>query len=106
MNYRVYLLQTDNIRAGQSFSAFSDYEALEVGSVLCDACSDVVDGWEVWRGPDRVAAVPSISRHSRITLQELTAIRQHHVRELEESLSRSFACIRESRRLLDLLSRL
>jgi hypothetical protein len=106
MNYRVYLLQKEHIRAGESFSAFSDHEAVEVGSVLYDACSDVMDGCEVWCGPNRVATIPRISHHSRLTLLELTAIRQHHILELEERLSSSFACIRESRRLLDLLSHL
>jgi hypothetical protein len=105
MNYRLYLYQNEAIRAGQAFSAFSDQEAYEVGSILYDACSDIMNGCEVWRGPDRVATIRSISQQPNFTIQDLTAVRQHHIVTLEESLSNSFTCIRESRRLLDLLSR-
>ena len=93
MNYRVYLLQNEHIRAAESFSAVSDHEAAEVGSALYDACSDVMDGCEIWCGPNRVAAIPRISHRTMLTLQELTAIRQHHIVQLEERLSSSFACI-------------
>ena len=106
MHYRLYLYRNDHIRAGQAFSAFSDQEAYEIGSVLYDACSDVMDGCEVWRGSDQVATIRSTSEQPIVTIQDLTAVRQHHIVTLEESLSSSFTCIRESRRLLDLLSRL
>ena len=103
-NYRIFLTRDAVVQAGQSFAASDDQEATEIGSVLCDACSDVVDGFEIWRGAERVAADPSISRNGT-TLEGLIAARQYHVVQLEESLASSFECIRTSRRLLNLLYR-
>jgi hypothetical protein len=104
-NYHIFLTRDAVVRAGQSFPASDDQEATEIGSVLCDSCSDVVNGFEIWRGSERVAADPSISR-TKTTLEGLVAARQYHVVQLEESLASSFECIRRSRRLLNVLYRL
>jgi hypothetical protein len=96
MNCRLYLFRDGHIIAGQSFLAFSDEEALEMCSAVYDDCSDVADSCEVWHGDQLKAAVSWKSRRARFPVE--TAL-QANIVELEEALSSSFACIRESRRL-------
>jgi len=104
MDYRLYLWRNEHIQAGQNFPAANDAVALEIGSIIYEACSDVVDGWEVWRGRDRVP--PKLATNVGESLAEVVEFRQKHLAELEEIMQSSFACLRESRRLLDRLCQL
>lgn len=111
MDYRVYLLdQKFSIRAAENFAARDDSEAVEVASALHDACSDIFVSCELWRGSSLVAKLPRASAdghngtdHSRSISSDirlLLPVRQENVLALEDRLQRSFACVRESHRLL------
>jgi len=108
MNFRIYLLDaTSRIRAAESFSATDDSEAAEVALATYDACSDIFEGYELWRGSTRLAGSLPASRNSpRLNAWSMAMMQQDNVLDLEERLHRSFACIRESSRLLTISSQL
>src|SRR6185437_886339 len=54
-SYRIYFRgRKDDILGRQDLEAEDDRAALQLAGVLCDACSDVVGGVEVWQGTRRV----------------------------------------------------
>ena len=117
MDYRVYLLDKKfSIRAAENFVARDDGEAVEIASALHDACSDIFASCEVWCGSSLVAKLPSaladgqdgaaVSRSVSSEIRLLLPIRQENILDLEDRLQRSFACVRESRRLLHTYSEL
>ncbi|HUB44861.1 MAG TPA: hypothetical protein VMB73_07745 [Acetobacteraceae bacterium] len=108
MNFRIYLLDAaSRIRAAESFSAADDVEAAEVGATTFDACSDVFDGFEVWRGSTRVARGRRTGKTvARLNAWDVVMMQQENILDLEERLHRSFACIRESSRLLTVTAHL
>ena len=58
-SYRVYFLnEGGRIEAGQDFEAASDAVALVVADMLCDACADVCDRFELWQGVRRIEKLP------------------------------------------------
>jgi hypothetical protein len=104
MNYRFYLLdENEHIRAGESFTASDDAQATEVAAAVHSACSDVFDGYELWRGNARVAKTRR-TRHVSSSAQEIVEARQENVLDLMDRLQRTFTCVRESRRLLQVTS--
>jgi hypothetical protein len=57
--YRVYFLnEGGRIEAGQDFEAASDTVALVVADMLCEACADACDRFELWQGVRRVEKLP------------------------------------------------
>jgi hypothetical protein len=101
MNYRVYLLDDlAAIRAAESFSATEDGEAAHVAAVLFEACGDVFHGYELWRGSERIAPRPQPASASR-GLEDVILSRQDIVLDLEDRLQRTFACVNQSRKLLE-----
>jgi|SRR5579875_618880 len=111
MDYRVYLLdQKLSIRAAENFVAHDNLEAVEIATALHEACSDVFACCELWCGSSLIAKLPpavhqkhdgadlAASVTSEIRL--LLPVRQQNVLALEDRLQRSFACVRESHRLL------
>jgi len=108
MNFRIYLLDaTSRIRAAESFSAHDDSEAAGIALATYDACSDVFEGYELWCGSTCIArrARKGIDR-PRLNAWSMAMMRQDDVLDLEDRLHRSFACIRESTRLLTVSSQL
>ncbi|HTW70615.1 MAG TPA: hypothetical protein VME47_12065 [Acetobacteraceae bacterium] len=102
MNFRIYLLDaTCRIRAAESFSATNETEAAEMAAATYDACSDVFEGYEVWCGSARLLRGRR-TEPGEITLNawDVVMMRQENILDLEDRLSRSFACVRESCRLL------
>jgi hypothetical protein len=58
-SYRVYFLnEGGRIEAGHDFEAASDPAALVVADMLCEACADVCDRFELWQGVTRVEKLP------------------------------------------------
>ena len=105
MNYRVYLLEANgHIRAGESFSTEFDSEAIWIASVVYDACSDVFPACEVWRGSTMMAKLAPASPLPTQAPLLSPEVCQKTVIELAERLQRSFACVRESRRLMHVLN--
>ena len=107
MDYRAYLLdEAYHIRAAENFAAECEDEAIEIASILHDACSDVFPTSEVWQGDTLIARLPRTSSHDGHSAGQSSgarlniARRERHALELAERLHRSFACVRESRRLV------
>jgi len=108
MNFRIYLLDaTSRIRAAESFSADDDVEAGEIAAATYDACSDVFEGYELWRGATCIARDRRQAKDAvRLNAWEIAMMRQDNILDLEDRLHRSFACIRESSRMLTISSQL
>jgi hypothetical protein len=108
MNFRIYLLdKASRIRAAESFSAADDAEAADVGAATFDACSDVFDGFEVWRGSTRVTGGGRTGKNvSQLNAWDVVMTQQRNILDLEERLHQSFACMRESSRLLAITAHL
>jgi len=105
--YRAYYYRENQLQASQAFAASSDAEAAETVSLLCDACSDVVEVGEVWRGAECIAktyvgrgSAGSGSDEMARLLGDTGDFRQAVIRNLAEDLSSSWSCIRGSRKLL------
>ena len=106
MDYRFYLLdESDRVRAGEHFAAPDDAIATQLAAWVHKTCSDVFDGYEVWRGTTRVAARNEIDFETP-TVRAVIEQRQASVCDLEERLQRTFACVRQSKRLLEATARL
>ncbi|MBV9251907.1 MAG: hypothetical protein JO227_22035 [Acetobacteraceae bacterium] len=105
MNYRLYLLDSINrIRAAESFSATGDREARKIAASVHEACADVFAGYEIWRGSERLTAD---SRQVGLDWTDWAMLqRQEAVLDLEERLQRTFACVSQSRRLLEASAKL
>ena len=100
MHYRFYLVdEEDRFRAAESFAVGSDSAAIQVASAVYSACSDVFDGYELWRGTERIAK----RRHTNgvPSSHEVAELRQTNVLDLEERLQATFACVRNSKKLLE-----
>lgn len=89
---------------GESFSTEFDNEALWIASVIYNACSDVFPACEVWRGSTMMAKLPLASQPPAPAPLLSPEVCQKTAIELAERLQRSFACVRESRRLMDALT--
>lgn len=98
--YRVYFRgRKDDILGRQDLEAEDDRAALQLADLLCDACSDVAGGVEVWQGTRRVD-LASPAPHAA---EALGAQTQERVIELEERLRDSRWAVARSRRLLEQL---
>jgi hypothetical protein len=101
--YRIYFLAGNGrISAHEDFEADTDVSAIRIARALCDACSDVCAGFELWQGQRRIPArqLP----HNRASIAELSDAHQRVVIETEESICRSRWAIAQSQRLMDLLA--
>jgi len=103
--YRIYFFRGEHIRAGGPLSAQSDADATQMAALLYDACSDVIERCEVWRGADRVAEIGRHSSISPVSLEDAVEAQRRHVIELAEALRDSFSFMRESKRLCQKLER-
>jgi hypothetical protein len=112
-HYRMYLYRDGHIQAGQAFSASNDIEATETAGFIYEACSDVADACELWRGAECVARMSAQPGDAMITPRDLVERydamandQQQSIRDLEEDLRNSWSCIRESKKLLHTVLRL
>lgn len=105
MEYRVYLLGQDlRIRAAETFTSASEIQALEIATILHDACSDAFAASEVWQG-DRLIIRMGADDIPQIEVP-ISAMQQGSFLELAERFQQSFACVRESRRLMSAVDNL
>jgi hypothetical protein len=98
MSYRIFFRAQGAIVGRDDFEAESDRAASMIAEVLCDACSDRCDSFELWQGSRPVGA-----RHAslvRIDAGRLTAQMQEEVAQHEELLRDSRWIIAKSKRLL------
>jgi hypothetical protein len=112
-HYRMYLYRGGHIQAGQAFSASNDAEATETASFLYQACSDVADACELWRGAECVAKISTEPGNPAMTPDELVRrydamadYQRQNIRNLEDDLRNAWSCIRESKKLFHTVQRL
>jgi hypothetical protein len=98
--YRIFLRGDGAILGREDFEAEGDRAAMILAEVLCDACSDVCDFFELWQGCRRVGA--GYARLVQINANMLNADMQDSAVRHEEALRDSRWCVSESRRLLEL----
>ena len=105
MNYRLYLLDdARNIRAGESFVAEDDSRAIGIAITVYSSCSDAFNGYELWKQSVKLA--DERNAYSSQHWWAITQASQREVLDLEDRMQRTFACLSESRQLLDASSKL
>ena len=82
-DYRMYFLAADRIEARQDFQADDDIDAIRLAQVLCEACSDRCDSFELWREKRKVDTAQGSQPAS---VAELTQAHQQLVLETEEAI--------------------
>jgi hypothetical protein len=102
-SYRIYFLCGDGRIIGrEDFVADDDVAAIRLGRTLCDACSDICSGLELWQGQRKLRVRPPPYRPTRVAA--LNEFHQAQLISTEESISRSQWRIAHSQRLLELLA--
>src|SRR5215471_163044 len=99
-DYRMYFLATDRIEAREDFQADNDIDAIRIAQVLCDACSDRCDTFELWKEKRKV---DTAQESQPVRLAELTRAHQQLVLETEEAILESDWIIAQSKRLIERL---
>jgi hypothetical protein len=97
-SYRIYFRKGDGIAGRDDFEAENDRDAMFIATLLCDACSDVCDTFELWDGArqvDDVTSVPTLS------IEDVRARAQETVLTREIIIRDSHWQIAKSRRLLE-----
>ena len=102
--YRVYFRDpTTHIVGRHNFTADDDQSAVTIADVLCDACSDRCESFEVWRGDHLVTAR---ARHSPRSADVIMGRSQNAIVECEEAIQQSDWLIARSDKLLERLDEL
>ena len=101
--YRVFFRNGPNIVGRHDFTADNDQAAVTTADVLCDACSDRCDSFEVWSGARCI--VGRTSRSPR-AVDVIMGRSQQSIVECEDALQRSDWIIASSKKLLDRLDEL
>lgn len=98
--YRMYFLgRTGAILGRDDFAAESDGSAILIAEVLCAACSDVCDGFELWQGTRRVDE--SFPMRRLVTVEHIALSAQETVLQREIAIRDSSWVIAGSARLLE-----
>ena len=100
--YRIYFREASGIVGRHDFVAWDDQEAILIGDILCDACSDRCSSFEVWEGGHRIVA----PRAPRSLPDAFSDKRQAVAIEHEDAVQRSQWAIASSKRLLQRLTEL
>jgi len=104
--YRVYFRNQHKFIVGRDdFIADDDARALAIARALCDACSDVATGFELWHGIRQVE-MSSSPRSPDLKVDEIVAQVQNTVIERELVLRDGNWVVSESRQLLEETQRL
>jgi hypothetical protein len=98
MIYRLYFWAGGRIVGRHDFDAEDDRSASAISAQLFDACSPNCEAYDLWSGQRRVPAGSSPLK--RVSLDELSAIHQETMAEVEEAISRSQSSLARSKRLL------
>ncbi len=98
--YRIFLRGQAAILGREDFKAETDQAAIILAEVICDACSDICDFFELWQGGRHVTA--GYAKLVQVDASMLNAEMQAAAALHEEQLRDSQWCVAESRRLLEL----
>jgi hypothetical protein len=101
--YRICFHDAARIVGRQDFTADDDQSAATIGDVLCDACSDRCDSFEVWNGDHRVVGR---SLHSPRSADVILGRCQASLVSCEEAIQRSKWAVAKSAKLLERIDEL
>lgn len=105
--YRLRLLEQSGSATHEAvFEAEADTVALTLGHLVWEACSDCYTGYEIWASGARIRKATRAVSIFPPSFEQLARARQERLLHLEETLQRSHACLSQSRRLLDKVTRL
>jgi hypothetical protein len=101
--YRMYFLgsYSNRIICREDFAADNDITALRIARILCDACSDKCQSFELWQGRRRVRARQP--PYHRVGFDDLSEAAQCAVIDVEERIRQSTWMLARSQRLLERL---
>jgi hypothetical protein len=102
-DYRMYFLVAESIRGREDFQADNDIDAIRLAQVLCDACSDSCDSFELWQGQRKVETAQGCQP---LSLAELTQAHQQLVLETLEAILERNWVIAQSKQLIERIERL
>jgi hypothetical protein len=102
-SYRIYFWSQAAIVGRDDFEAKNDESALWMAELLCEACSDRCDSFDLWQGRRRVGSSLSGPRAGVV---EMTPQIQEELRRRQEAIRDSRWPIAESRRLLERIRQL
>lgn len=101
--YRVYFRDATHIVGRHDFAADDDQAAVTIGEVLCDACSDSCDAFEVWNGNHCIVGRTSRSPRAADVIMGRS---QETIVKCEEAIQRSEWIVARSKKLLERLDEL
>jgi hypothetical protein len=101
--YRVFFRNGRSIVGRHDFTADNDQVAVTTADILCDACSDRCDSFEVWNGDHRVIG---LTLHSPRSADVILGRSQETIVECEEMIQQSEWAIASSEKLLKRLDEL
>jgi len=103
--YRVFFRNPFGIVGRQDFLARDERAAVAMAEILCEACSDKCDSFDVWRGVQCVVERRA-PRFPRLSTDAITAEGRSVLIECEEAIRKSQWRIATSERLLMRLAEL
>ena len=102
--YRVYFRNAATHIVGRhDFTADDDQSAATIGDVLCDACSDRCDSFEVWNGDHLVVGRSLHSPRSADVIMERSQV---SIVKCEEAIQSSQWAVAKSKKLMERLDEL
>jgi hypothetical protein len=104
-SYRVFFRNAFGIVGRQDFLAGDERAAVAIADILCEACSDKCDSFDVWRGV-RCVVQQRRPRFPRLSADAITAEGQSVLIECEEAIRKSQWTVASSERLLMRLAEL
>ncbi|HKW52622.1 MAG TPA: hypothetical protein VJO12_02950 [Stellaceae bacterium] len=105
--YRVYFYAEREVFQGrQEFMADDDRTAMVLAELLCDACSDLCETFELWDGARRVDMSFSRMPRPSVSAEQVAAATQTSLVRTEEALLNSNWALARSKRLIERMEHL
>ena len=101
--YRVYFRDATRIVGRHDFTADDDQAAVTIADVLCDACSDIADSFEVWSGNRSIVGRTSVSPRAANVIMGRS---QEAIIRSMEAIQRSEWIVARSKKLLERIDEL
>ena len=106
-SYRVYFRSSaGGIQGRDDFEAEDDRAGTLIAEILCEACSDIADGFELWQGVRKVVTACGRTPATSESASQISARMQESVIQREEMIRDSMWMIARSKRLIERMQRL
>jgi hypothetical protein len=104
--YRLYLRDAFGILGRDEFEAGGDEEAGVLAALICEACSDACECYELWQGSRRVQGGRPTVAGPLMYASGITARMQESLIAREEAIQSSRWAVSRSRRLMERINAL